>query len=259
MSEVVLNIDELNINKPYKDRSEPYEQYFGIMALSKRQIRERILLAEDLEDIFMEFLMLMSVLHDYGLGYNLAQEQLETQYRDKMFEWLPVEDSPFIYEYAAAYAVNAVETTVKHFPESGGLVANKRTAKKIKDKVEQSLPSFPTSVSLRIDEIQPEETQPDNWYLSVDRAKFNAENEANTVLNRGDYLKAVEAGYNFKRWITEADERVRPTHQEVEGVTIPIDGIFVVGDSLFDYPKSLKFSPSPSEYVNCRCVTEYLK
>jgi len=248
-----LNIDELNINQ----RSEPYDKYFGIMRLSKRQIRERILFAEDFEDIFFEFLMYMVVLNEYGKAFTPAQEQLQERYRDKMFEYLPESDGDFIRDYAATFAVNAVDATARHI--SGSLASE---ARKIRDKVvaesDEILSSEQTIEQLEIDENWPEESQADSWYVSLDRAKFNAENEANTVLNRSDYLNAKEAGYSRKRWVTEADERVRPTHRIVHGATIPIDGIFVVGDSLMRYPKDVSLGASIDEIANCRCGLIYV-
>ena len=252
-----LKIDELNINKPYKERSEPYEQYFGIMDISKRQKRERVLLAQELEDIFFEFLVFCMVLHQHGKSYDDAQEQLESRYRDKMYEILP-DDGDFILWYAAAYAANATEVTAKHLnklPKSFDVSDVEKIAEEVKANVSVSA----TNTPLPKTEIQPEMEPTDSWYVSLDRAKFNAENEANTVLNRSDYLKAKEAGYKRKRWLTEHDDRVRPTHQEVEGVTIPIDQLYLVGDSLMAYPHDASHGASPSELVNCRCAAEYLK
>ena len=270
-----LKIDELNINQPFKNRSEPYEQYFDVMAISKRQKRERILLAEELEDIFFEFLLLMELLHEYKQGYKQAQEQLEIQYRDKMFEILPEYDGDFIRDYAAAYAVNAVETTAKHIekltkPVSGSVndtrkvdLKDKKTVKKIQQEVEREVKdmvaSKTTTASVFNAAIQPESSQADSWYISLDRAKFNAENEANTILNRSDFLKAKEAGYTRKRWLTEHDNRVRPTHAEIEGLTIPIDEYFVVGDSIMSYAHDVSHGASVNELANCRCATVYLR
>ena len=267
-----LKIDELNINQPFKNRSEPYEQYFDVMAISKRQKRERILLAEELEDIFFEFLLLMELLHEYKKGYEQAQEQLEIQYRDKMFEILPEYDGDFIRDYAAAYAVNAVETTAKHIEKPVDVVSvspkktkniGKKQAQKIQKEVKESVgdivvPKIPVVASLEA-ENQPESSQADSWYISLDRAKFNAENEANTILNRSDFLKAKEAGYTRKRWLTEHDNRVRPTHAEIEGLTIPIDEYFVVGDSIMSYAHDVSHGASVNELANCRCATVYLR
>lgn len=254
-----LNIDELNINQPYKDRSEPYEQYFDVMAITKRQKRERILLAEELEDIFFEFLIFMELLSRYGRSYEQAQERLELQYKEKMFEYLPLSDSDFVNAYAAAYAVNAVETTAKHLGRKARPIRAGNVMGKILADLDRIIPVEIPTDSLSEAENQAESNQADSWYTSLDRAKFNAENEANTVLNRSDYLNAVEAGYSRKRWLTEHDSRVRPTHQEVEGVTIPIDSVFVVGNSVFGYPRDMTYSPEPNEYISCRCSIQYLR
>lgn len=97
----------------------------------------------------------------------------------------------------------------------------------------------------------------DIWYTSEDRAMFDAENEANTVLNYKDYVKAILSGKKQKTWITYGDSRVRKTHRPLDGKTIPIKSLFIVGDSFMRYPKDTKFNPKPSEIINCRCSVKY--
>lgn len=97
----------------------------------------------------------------------------------------------------------------------------------------------------------------DKWYKSEDRIKFNAENESNTVLNYKDYREAINKGYHKKRWITMEDDKVRQTHQEIDGETIDINSLFVVGESLMRFPCDKEYG-SPEEWVNCRCSLEYL-
>lgn len=97
----------------------------------------------------------------------------------------------------------------------------------------------------------------DEWYLSDDRAMFVAENEANTTFNYLEYKKAVESGKTKKRWITMRDRHVRHTHQLVEGKTIGINDVFLVGDSEMFYPKDTTFGASAREIVNCRCSIKY--
>lgn len=97
----------------------------------------------------------------------------------------------------------------------------------------------------------------DEWYLSSDRSVLIAENEANSVFAHDDYTRAIKAGKTKKRWITERDDRVRETHMEVNGVTIPIKEPFVVGDSLLLYPKDQTYSPSAEQTANCRCTVKY--
>lgn len=97
----------------------------------------------------------------------------------------------------------------------------------------------------------------DEWYLSDDRSVLIAENESNSIFNHSDYASAIKSGKTRKRWITERDDRVRKTHAEVNGITIPIEEPFVVGDSLLLYPKDETFLPNPEQTVNCRCTIRY--
>ena len=97
----------------------------------------------------------------------------------------------------------------------------------------------------------------DVWYLSNDRAMFDAENEANTVLNYKDYVNAIASGKTMKTWITFGDSRVRKTHRAVDGKTIPIKDLFEVGNSFMRYPHDLKFNPKPELYIGCRCSLKY--
>lgn len=95
------------------------------------------------------------------------------------------------------------------------------------------------------------------WYLSDDRAKFVAENEANTSQNYLEYKEAVESGKTKKKWVDMADVKVRPTHKKVGGKVIPIDEYFVVGEALMRFPKDLMAIDYPEEIVNCRCTIKY--
>lgn len=95
------------------------------------------------------------------------------------------------------------------------------------------------------------------WYLSNDRAMFDSENEANTVLNYKDYLTAIVSGKTQKTWITYGDNRVRKTHRRLDGKTIPIKSLFEVGNSFMRFPHDLKFNPKPSETIGCRCSISY--
>ena len=97
----------------------------------------------------------------------------------------------------------------------------------------------------------------DEWYLSDDRAMFIAENEANTVLNHSDFMKAVKSGKKQKKWITMRDKKVRTTHKELDSKTIKITDVFLVGNSEMFYPKDTTFGASAEEIVNCRCSIKY--
>lgn len=95
------------------------------------------------------------------------------------------------------------------------------------------------------------------WYLSSDRAAFIAENESESVWNYDDYRQAVLSGKCWKKWVDIRDRRERKTHREVGGKVIPIDDVFVVGDSLLRYPKDISLAPSAEQICNCRCTLKY--
>lgn len=58
-----------------------------------------------------------------------------------------------------------------------------------------------------------------------------------------------------KTWLSSEDDRVRPTHEDADGQTVPIDAQFEVGDDLLDYPGDP--SGSDEEVINCRCTVIY--
>lgn len=104
------------------------------------------------------------------------------------------------------------------------------------------------------------EHKEDEYYTSVERAANVAVNESNLTFGYSELQKAMDAGYKYKTWRTELDNRVRPTHAMIEGWTIPIDQPFLVGDSLMMFPKDqYTFGADPKEVVNCRCVCSYKK
>ena len=99
----------------------------------------------------------------------------------------------------------------------------------------------------------------EEYFTSVERAANVAANESNQVIGHKEFEDAKLLGYTKKIWRTELDERVRLSHQEVEGMTIPIDDLFVVGDSLLLFPKDISHGADPREIVNCRCSLEFKK
>ena len=95
-----------------------------------------------------------------------------------------------------------------------------------------------------------------SFYMSEDRAIIGGANESNTIIGYAEYEEAIDDGKSRKKWKTENDNRVRPTHREMEGVTIPIEDYFIVGDSALLYPCDPE--GDPKETSGCRCVLEYL-
>lgn len=87
-----------------------------------------------------------------------------------------------------------------------------------------------------------------------------AETDATRIYNQG----AVDAvvvnglqGSTSKRWRTMMDDRVRDTHDYLEGMVVPFNERFYTydGDSA-DYPGGFAL---PENNVNCRCVVEVIR
>lgn len=63
----------------------------------------------------------------------------------------------------------------------------------------------------------------------------------------------------LKRWVTQGDDRVRPTHSEVPGANglLPLDSDWKVGGVLLRYPRDP--AGPPGEVKNCRCWVEHVR
>ena len=96
----------------------------------------------------------------------------------------------------------------------------------------------------------------DEYYFSEDRTILISQNEANTVMNNIDYVSAKRSGKTRKTWVTEKDNRVRPWHEEVDELTIPIDEMFQVGNDQMRFPHDY-INGSPENLINCRCTCFY--
>jgi len=95
-----------------------------------------------------------------------------------------------------------------------------------------------------------------DYWTSDERAILVGENEANSVLNYSELQDAIDAGYEFKTWKTERDNKVRQSHKQKEGVTIPIDEYFQFDDCEMLMPHDSE-NGSPEQLVNCRCSCKY--
>lgn len=61
-----------------------------------------------------------------------------------------------------------------------------------------------------------------------------------------------DQGFTRKRWVTRHDAKVRATHVEAEGDTVPLDEHFIVGGYPLMYPGE-RGAP-PALVINCRCT-----
>ena len=86
---------------------------------------------------------------------------------------------------------------------------------------------------------------------SVDDLVRIAETETHRIANTAALATAKEAGAKFKTWVTMMDDRVRETHDYLEGTTVEIN------EEFFTYDGAHAPAPGmfgvPEEDINCRC------
>lgn len=97
----------------------------------------------------------------------------------------------------------------------------------------------------------------------IERIAVVAETETHRAINDGE----LDAGFEyerthpnevlFKRWRTMMDDRVRDTHDSLEGATVPLNARFYT----FDGDSALKPGGFmlPENNVNCRCDIQLIK
>lgn len=95
------------------------------------------------------------------------------------------------------------------------------------------------------------------YWVSDERATYEAVNEANEVFGIGEYQDAVESGMKYKTWRGMMDSRERKSHVKMEGKKIPIEDFFVLDKGIMLHPSD--FEHCPAESYGCRCVAKYTK
>lgn len=227
------------------------ELYYAVMLITNPQKTRRILLAEELENWFMD--LFDDEYEDILEGtFKENQEVYIDRIIDKYLEITNVKMTDTD-EYAKAVIDKAV-----------------KTASEIQDTTWRNLVTIPLSKAK--DEWFPEDniaefiksgigigtamfaTAELQKWLSRERANLIALNEANWKWNNEEFFDALDLN-KTKIWHTALDERVRATHIVLEGVEIPIREDFNVGGYPASYPLDSRLPIS--ETANCRCTVEY--
>ena len=90
--------------------------------------------------------------------------------------------------------------------------------------------------------------------FSAERGTEIAQNEANWIYNDIGHDLLKKQGQATHTWVSMRDEKVRVSHMEADGQTVPIDEPFLVGGYYMLYPLDDSLGAPASETVNCRCV-----
>lgn len=78
-----------------------------------------------------------------------------------------------------------------------------------------------------------------------------ADTEMHRIANTAAFNTAKKSGAKYKTWITMADDRVRDTHDYLEGETVDIDDDFYTYDG--DHAAAPGLFEMAENNVNCRC------
>lgn len=173
---------------------------------------------EAAKDLFPIFLFLFTLI-DYALEYDLSYDYVLTQFR--------IEFGTVAYQYyddAEAYIDRITKEVLDATLEDKGVLSS------LKD---------------------------DDYWTGSDRALELGENEANSLLNYQELKKAIQNGYTKKQWVTERDNRVRKSHIEKEGKTIPINEFFQFADCKMLCPHDV-VNGTARQVSNCRCSLRYM-
>ncbi len=87
------------------------------------------------------------------------------------------------------------------------------------------------------------------------QARMLARTDLNGLANGASVMAASLVGVTYKQWLTAEDDKVRETHAEADGQTVPVDQPFDVGGEQLDYPGDP--AGSDDEVCNCRCTVIY--
>lgn len=97
----------------------------------------------------------------------------------------------------------------------------------------------------------------DFYYYSEDRVTLISESESHTDWNYDEFQTAIQSGKTMKKWVDVRDKRERETHRKVGGTIKPIKDVFLVGNSIMNFPKDSSFGASAKEICGCRCTIKY--
>ena len=216
-----LKFDEIN-------RLFSYREFFGKMYISKKQMDERIELAEEIELVMLWLFAYWDVKDDLGI----TTQDLKDEAKQKL---IPLYER---YVKLDDYITTHIDKTVDEIIDSTENHTRPEGENENEDEDEASNIGY-------------------GYWTSRERAKIISANEANALKNYTEYREAKISGKTKKRWLTEKDDKVRLTHTLVDEKTVKIDGLFSVGGSLMRFPKDTMYDPAPEEIVNCRCSCVY--
>lgn len=230
-----LKFDDLNSLKIYRE-------FFGKMFITPKQMQSRIELAEDIESVIIYLFAYLEIYEDAGIPIDEIKQNTKDRLTSVIEKRAKLD--PYIEKRISTTIDEVTDTTIKR---------KRREDEEDFEDLEDSV----SRLEREFDEDEESEDDEKNYWTSRERAVMISENEANAFDNYLEYKKAIEQGKTKKTWLTENDERVRFTHTLVEGQTVAIDGLFLVGGSKMRFPMDTLYDADATEIINCRCACVY--
>ena len=221
-------------------------EWFSKMDIPEKAKQKRVDLSMLYAEIFFMFF-------DYVIMGMLETENQMVEWLDERLNivasnYVGKDDLAYINDWSVREAKEIAETTVKHKDDEPEYW------------VEPTPEGGTEDVVKTFDFKEFNVTIPQDEYWTSDiRGLLLAIECASAVANYYELYDALERGMNRKVWMTQEDDRVRRTHEEVNRTDIPIADLFVVGDSYLLFPCDISHGASMSEVLNCRCWAEYYK
>lgn len=216
-------------------RKEAIAEWFSVMDIPQKNKDKRVEIALDYAEI-MIMLFLLITEQEYEREECIAY--LSERLRIRAEKETDVEDLAYINEWADSTAEEIVDATYEKYENE---IEDITLEEETEDEKVLNFKEYDVEI--------PEKDYP----LSNFRATLIGIRCATTVMSFDDYLKAVDDGCTRKVWITENDDRVRAAHQEVDGLDIPINEYFNVGNSSMLFPGDSVNGAELKEILNCRC------
>lgn len=202
------------------DYEEYLDDYFEPMELSDEEKEDRKEIAKEIRDVMLWWLLTLLMYLRFGLPYE--EDTLRSTLRSRLANVI------YSHSTADAYLLMYIDKLTKEVSDT--------TFKRVAEKKET--------------------IKEDDYIFSDQRATEIGANEANSIGNHEEYLKAIEAGMKYKRWVAFKDNRVRKDHERMDGKKIPIKEYFKFPDCKGLYPHD-EVHLSAKQTVNCRCVAKY--
>lgn len=218
-------------------------KWFSKMDISDSEKKKRVDLSlEYCEIIIMLFLLITEEDYEREESIKFAEERLKVIAEN----YVGKDDIAYINDWSHKEAEKVVDVTFKHrydipqyttYETENGGTASKET-------------------TFDFEELDIEVPQTKYW-TSEERGLLIGVECAAITANFEDLSRAMDSGKTRKVWLTEADNRVRPTHDEVHGTEIAITDYFVVGNSYMLFPGDMSMDAEEKEICSCRCHCTY--